>query len=104
MKRYPAKKAPPKSLRVSFGKIDGDLDIVYSWSDTNKCDSRLLHHRLSSAWMGFNGYPDRDDSLLAELIKRGYDIRTLDFKIKKLDDDDEEGKRINEYMLKSLGL
>lgn len=102
MKNLRAKKAKDNSLRVSFGKIDGCFDIAYSWNGVEKCDAKLLDHRMTSFWMGFNGYKDRQDSLIAELVKRGYDIRTLDFQIKKLDQDDEEGKAINKSFLSGL--
>lgn len=103
MKRYRSKKAKPNSIRVSFGKVDGELDICYSWNGVCKTDARLMNNALASKRFRFNGYPDMDDSLLVELLKRGYDLRTLDFKCEKLDESDEEGKQINQYMLLYLG-
>lgn len=97
-KRYRHKKAKPNSLRVSFGRVAGDSspDVVYSWDGVDKCDSRMLHYRMSVI-------SDRGGrSFLCELIERGYDIRTLDFQISKLDPCDSEGEAVNRFMSQHL--
>ena len=49
-------------------------DIVYYWPG-KKADSRLIHNMLYGLVGGTN--------IVEELIKRGYDITTLTFSVKK---------------------
>ncbi len=85
MKRYREPKANPGELKAQYGKLKHDSpDIIYAWGDgCSSADARLLHYVMSREW-----YHPADgtwgDSFIKELEKRGYDITTLKFSIKKL--------------------
>jgi hypothetical protein len=69
-----------EKLSVRFGRIDGGLDVIYT--APSKPDNWLLfnafatkrYRAASAVW---------DASFLEELEKRGYDLRTIRFSIKK---------------------
>jgi len=70
-KRYRRIEAKDGELKCQYGKLPYcNPDIVYSWGkNTSKSDARLLHGTIPK--------------LIDELVKRGYDVTTLKFSIKK---------------------
>lgn len=78
-------------LRVYWGREPHDTpDVIFAWQGDHsmKRDSRLLHNALASK------HPDpfaspifskMRPSLIEELAARGYDITTLEFRIRKKD-------------------
>lgn len=89
------KRARKNEIRASIGKIDGDYDFVISRDNCPKCDSALLFQVMANERYSFNGYPDTNKSLIEELLDRGYDISTLEFSCKKLDETDEDAVAFN---------
>lgn len=87
-KRYRAPKLKEGELRMYYGKVDGDIDVVYAWQGDSSMrrDTRLLHHFLGSERPDPFAKPifsKMDPSLLKELENRGYDITTIKFSIMK---------------------
>lgn len=95
-KRYRRFRAKPGQLRAGWGKPDehNGPDLCYAWGEGVKHqDGNLLHWALSEKrattnWAAPLGSPrfmwtTYEDSLIEELIKRGYDITTLKFSIQK---------------------
>ena len=101
MKRYRYKCANYSGMRVSVGKLDGCVDLVVDRNDAEKSDANLMFYHLMNGRFSWDG-KRKDDSLIVELIKRGYDITTLDIKIKKLDKTDSDAVTANEILLKKF--
>lgn len=61
----------PKTLQAGYGKIRGHVeDLCFSWGEEcDKSDARLLDRVFGD--------------LLPELQRRGYDIHTLKFSVRK---------------------
>jgi hypothetical protein len=83
-KRYRMPKVKDNELKLQWGKLPKDEpDIcVLLGKDIPKCDSRLLMNSFSSKRFHPNSF-EFEDSFLEELEKRGYDIETIKFSIKK---------------------
>lgn len=74
---------PETTLRIRWSKREND--VVYQYPG-RKADGHLLHHYIASPRPRVGGAVDGvhfDPSLLEELEKRGYDLTTLSFSIKK---------------------
>lgn len=101
---YRGKFARTNQLRASFiHTIEQSCDIHYSHDGGCNTDLHLLHDAFTSkrfGWQGVNG--PMEQSLLYELIKRGYDITTLEFSISKVDKTDTLNVNLNQQMLKAL--
>ena len=72
--RATRKKAAVGELRMFYGRLPGERkpDVVYAWGDgSSKRDAALLREIIPS------------DSVLRELCCRGYDLKTLEFRIRK---------------------
>jgi hypothetical protein len=78
--------AKENELKMGWGLINGEPDIIYS-SGSNKSDCAFLHYWLSPRpELDLNSpirYKIGDKNFLEELDERGYDISTLKFSIKK---------------------
>ena len=76
----------PGELHVYYGRVDGDSpDVVFhSGQGVPSCDRAYMYWAFSTERMvpRMNG-PTFDPSFVDELVKRGYDISTLRFRIKK---------------------
>lgn len=76
-------------LHVYYGRLDRyeSPDVIYSsGGGVPRCDRSLLHHVIGSERMTLDlerGGHKFGPSLLDELEKRGYDLSTLRFSIKK---------------------
>ncbi|WP_374349202.1 hypothetical protein [Chitinimonas sp.] len=89
MKRFRRPKLKDGELRVYWGKLPHDCpDVIFAWQGETsmKGDSRLLHYYLAGQ------QPDpfvtplfskMRPSLIQELEARGYDITTIEFRIRK---------------------
>lgn len=83
-KRYRRKHAKPGELLAYYGKADsyGDPDLCYAWGEgCQKADSRLVDYALHRK--DYDVFGTYHPSFIEELEKRGYDITTLKFSIKK---------------------
>jgi hypothetical protein len=87
-KYYRAVTAKPKTLVARYGKCDGRDDIVFANGDgTDRTDKYVLMNAFhlrpmdidNEAGCGFKF----SNSLITELERRGYDIKTLKFSIEK---------------------
>lgn len=73
------------TLYIRWSKKENDVTYCYPSSP----DGRLLHYYMGSPKMTVDTSPDNPygytwlPSLLEELEKRGYDLKTLKFSIKK---------------------
>ena len=87
-KRYRRRSPKPRELIAYLGRIDGEPpDLIFAWGDgIARCDAALLNHALTQR-RAF----DVGESLFDELKKRGYDLDTLRFSIKKPDPVANEG-------------
>ena len=92
MKRCRKPTAKPNELKVEWGKLPHENpDIIYCWGENvPKVDSRYLHWIFGcehpSGQVDDKGLIIWDPSVLDELEKRGYDLTTLKFSIKKKED------------------
>lgn len=84
MKRYREPVAKPGELKAQFGKerFSDAPDLLYAWggSGASKSDSRVVSAALEEVPV-FDGKPLRQ-----VLKERGYDITTLRFSIRRLND------------------
>lgn len=77
-------------LRVYWGKLPHENpDVIFAWQGDSSMrnDSRLLHYHLASQRPDIWEKPlfsKMLPSLVEELQARGYDITTLEFKIRKI--------------------
>lgn len=81
MRRYRITPAKPGELKAQYGRVDGDLDVGYSWGGrgAGSPDARILSRTFEDTPI-FEGR-----SLRQELEARGYDITTLRFSIRQKD-------------------
>lgn len=95
------KYAKTNQLRATYvkNKEDGS-DIFYSHDGGCNTDMRVVDNVFTSPRYSFNGH--HDPSFLVELIDRGYDITTLDFKIDRLDMNDTLRVNINQNLRREL--
>jgi hypothetical protein len=87
MRRYRRPKVIEGQIKMQKGKIDGDVDMCIFYGDNvQRCDRALVmnvlcgerqHTDLSSM------RPKFEPSLIDELERRGYDLDTLRFSIKR---------------------
>lgn len=83
--RATRKKAAPGELRMFYGQLPGEYDdvIIANGVGTSRYDAALLHWVICtdrpSAVPGDPYHPN----LIRELKDRGYDITTLEFRIRK---------------------
>ena len=85
MKRYRAPKAKPGELLLKYGKLPNDHpDVCIAWGGegADKRDANLIFNTLCDDRYKFNS-TETDCSLVEELKKRGYDITTIKFSIRK---------------------
>lgn len=81
-KRYRRPKVIEGQMKLQRGKIDGEVDMCIFYGDnTPRCDRALVLNYLCSERLNYK--MERDPSLIDELEKRGYDLDTLQFSIKK---------------------
>jgi hypothetical protein len=88
MKKFRAPRAKDGELKLQWGKLRYDNpDICVVWGNgCHKADSRLIMHTFCSKNADPHTMPifsKMNPSLVEELEKRGYDITTLKFSIKK---------------------
>jgi hypothetical protein len=88
-KRLGQPRQTPGMLKFQWGKLrDEDPDFIVAWGQgCHRADAGLLLHMLTGQ-KPFASVLGRDDGLYAEslakeLEKRGYDITTMKFSIKK---------------------
>lgn len=89
-KRVTTPVAKPGQLVARWGRVDrpNAPSIVYAYPDrAGKCDSLILMDaiegpRYRPSWKRIGGY-EEEQSLLAELEARGYDLTTLRITISK---------------------
>lgn len=86
--RATTKKARPGELRVFHGRLAddayADVILAYGGHGASKRDSNLLHmHLCTQRPAALPGQP-WEPSLIEELKARGYDIETIEFRIRKL--------------------
>lgn len=76
-----SKKTKKNSLRAFWSKKE--KDIMFGWPDglQTKTDGHFLYHRFSIGPFNYDG--NLQLSFLEELDKRGYDLTTLSFSIRK---------------------
>ena len=82
-KRLRRPRAKDGELLVKFGKHEGEIDLFYCHPENNKgmrADCRMLAHAFENLIL----WKEDGRTLRQELIKRGYDITTFKFSIKKL--------------------
>lgn len=84
MKRPRAPKAKEGELKMCWGKMPHENpDMCFAWGEgCTKRDANLLHYVMASPRNKYMA-PDQMPTLVEELDKRGYDITTLKFSIKK---------------------
>lgn len=88
MKRYRRPKVIEGQIKMQRGRIDGDdpdMCIFYG-DDVPRCDRALVMNALCSERQRTDlstMKPKFDPSLIDELEKRGYDLDTLQFSIKR---------------------
>ena len=84
--RATRKKAAPGELRMFYGRLPNDSapDVVIAWgAECSKRDGALLHYILCSKRPpSLNGEP-WEPSLVDELVSRGYDLSTIEFRVRK---------------------
>lgn len=92
-KRYRRRKCPPGTLMAYYGKMPGDSpDLIIAWGDgVPRCDHALLHYVFASHRMFEESPPLHDEpankkrnTFFDELLARGYDPGTFEFRIRKL--------------------
>ncbi len=82
MKRYRAPKVVEGQMKVQMGKLDGDVDMCIFYGDnTPRCNRALVMNTLCSEKLDWKS--ELRPSFIDELDKRGYDLDTLRFSIKK---------------------
>jgi len=82
MKRPPK----PKPGTIDMVWVENEHDMMYSWGDGCRADARFIHYVFNSERMEQefpSGNTIREQSVCDELEKRGYDLTTLKFSIKK---------------------
>lgn len=78
-------------------------DLLYTFNGGDSSDMALMNDAFTSPRYGYEGmHGDMSKPFLLELIDRGYDITTLDFKIDKLDTSDQTKVNLNEQFRKRL--
>lgn len=101
MKYFRKKYARKNQLRATcFKNKEDGPDIFYSHDGGCNTDMRVVDNVFTSPRYDFNGHAE--PSFLVELIDRGYDITTLDFKIDKLDTNDTLKVNINQNLRRYL--
>ena len=82
----------PGELHVWYGRLDGDApDVIFANGDgVPRCDRALLNYAFCSKRMAFDSTPGVrgyvfEPGFIEELEKRGYDLSTLRFRIRKKD-------------------
>jgi len=85
MKRFRAPRQIANTLKAQWGKLEGsDPDLCYAWGEgVEKCDARLLHYTFTCGRLAPLNPAKIDPSFIEELERRGYDITTFRFSIKK---------------------
>ena len=98
------KRAKNNQLRASFVNTKSDPhDVLYTFNGGDRSDMALMNDAFTSPRYGYQGYiGDMSKPFLLELIDRGYDITTLDFKIDKLDSSNPEKVELNEKFRQRL--
>jgi hypothetical protein len=84
--RATRKSAASGELRIFHGRLpnDSQADTIFAWGDgCSKRDSALLHWVIGSKRPPSVPGRDWEPSLLDELASRGYDLSTIEFRIKK---------------------
>lgn len=79
-KRYRRPKMKEGELKVYWGRVERgeEPSLVYSWQG-----DRTMKRDTSYLAREFEGLLDKDDAIVKELERRGYDITTLKFSIMK---------------------
>lgn len=98
------KRARENQLRASFVNTKSDpYDLLYTFNGGDRSDLALMNDAFTSPRYGYEGIKgDMSKSFLLELIDRGYDITTLDFKIDKLDSNDPTKVHLNKQFRKRI--
>ena len=82
MKRYRRPKVIEGQIKMQRGKVDGGVDMCIFYGDgTPRCDRALVMNMLCSEKLDWKS--ELQPSLIDELERRGYDLDTLKFSIKK---------------------
>lgn len=86
-KRYRRPKVIEGQIKMQKGKIDGDIDMCIFYGDNvPRCDRALVMNALCSKRQYTDlsaKHPRFEPSLVDDLEKRGYDLDTLKFSIKR---------------------
>lgn len=89
MKRYRQPKQVPLTLKAQWGKMpDDDPDFIFSWgTGCSGADARLLNNVLCHERYRHPLLREMKPmpSLVEELKARGYDVTTLRFSIRKIE-------------------
>lgn len=88
-KRFRRRKYKDGQLLVYYGRLDGDSpDVIFQrGAGVPKSDAHLMYSIFGAKRQSHDfatGQAVYSDSLTEELISRGYDISTLEFKIRKV--------------------
>lgn len=83
--RATRKKAAPGELRMFYGQLPGEYDdvIIARGDGTSQFDAALLHWVICSDRPPAIPGDPYQPNLIRELKDRGYDITTLEFRIRK---------------------
>ena len=83
MRRYRRPKLAEGEIRLQRGKVDGDVDMCIFYGDNvPRCDRALVMNKF--CFGDYDAVKRRlGESFVVELEKRGYDIETLRFSIKR---------------------
>lgn len=104
VKKFIRKYARKNSLRASFVDVKNEpCALFFSQNGGEKADLWLLGEMFTAPRYGHEGsFGDIESSYAKELIDRGYDITTLEFKIDKLDMNDIQRVKLNERLKHTL--
>lgn len=87
MKRYRRPMVVEGQIKMQKGRLDGETDIlIYYGDDVPRCDRALVMNALCSERQHIDlktMRPKFSPSLVDELERRGYDIDTLKFSVRR---------------------
>jgi hypothetical protein len=86
------RRQPKGALAVWWGREyrNAAEDLLF-WHDKHSWDAQMLHHFFCHRPYGYDG--KQEPSLVEELEKRGFDIKTLRFSIQRKPAPQNEGER-----------
>lgn len=89
MKRYRIKKPKPGQITISFGKLDGQYELVYSYDDSDLPQGvRIGKPTINLLMMVFENVEAHEGRTLIQVLQdRGYDLSTLKLTIDRRTDE-----------------